>query len=181
MLGISKMRFMLTPNQEKYLQKIPESEKVLIKPFDSRATDVAADLLGEIKRIVPDFKVLFMGAAALGIAGQNDLDLYILCTEKDFAKYLPKLEQHFGPKIQGISIIKWEFTRDGFPVELYLTDPETPSMKEQIQLFELLKSSPNLRKEYEQIKLDSDGISFREYMRRKYDFFNRILGLNNGG
>ncbi len=168
---------MLTSSQEKYLQKIPENQTVSIKPFDPKAKGVASDIIAEIKQIVPKLKVLFMGAAALGIAGQNDLDLYILCPEKDFAKYLSKLEEHFGKRVQGISIIKWEFTRGGFPVELYLTDPETPLMKEQIQLFELLKSDPILRKEYEQIKLDSEGISFREYMRRKYEFFNRVLGL----
>lgn len=168
---------MLDANQEKYLQKIPENQVASIKPFDPRAKSVVADIVAEIKHTAPDLKVLFMGAAALGIAGQNDLDLYIFCPEQDFEKYLPGLEAHFGKKIQGISIVKWEFARDSFPVELYLTDPESPSMKEQIRMFEILKNDPKLLDEYEKIKLSSDGISFREYMRRKYEFFNRALGI----
>ncbi len=58
---------------------------------------------------------------------------------------------------------------------MYLTDPTTPSMQEQIKTFEILKNDPKLLKEYEQIKLSADGQSFREYMRRKYEFFNKIL------
>lgn len=168
---------MLTPNQEKYLQKIPETGRVSIKPFDQKVSSVAKIIIGEIKKIVPDLEVLFMGAAALGIAGQNDLDLYILCPEKDFGKYMTKLEEYFGKRVQGISVIKWEFAKDDFPVELYLTDPETSSTKEQIQLFEILKQNPGLLKVYEQIKLDSNGLTFREYMRGKYEFFNRVLGI----
>lgn len=57
-------------------------------------------------------------------------------------------------------------------------------MKEQIELFHIFKEKPDLLKEYEQIKLASNGIAFREYMRRKYEFFNKVLGgasdLNEG-
>ena len=69
------------------------------------------------------------------------------------------------------------FTRDNFDVELYLTDRNSPTLKEQIKTFEILRDNPKLQKEYEQIKLASNGLSFREYMRRKYEFFNKILGI----
>lgn len=97
---------MLTTNQQKFLQKIPENRKVSIKSFDPKARAVATDVIAEIKQTVPGLEILFMGAATLGIAGQNDLDLYILCPEKDFDKYLPKLEMKFCKKVQGMGIIK---------------------------------------------------------------------------
>lgn len=166
---------MLTPNQEKYLNKIPESVTVEVKPFDPKTHDVANEIIGQVKNVAPGLQVLFMGASALGIAGQNDIDIYICSPREDFDKYLPSLKELFGENRPSISIIKWELQRGGFDVELYLTDPDTPSMQEQIQVFEILRRNPDLLKEYESIKKSSDGASFREYMRRKYEFFNKIL------
>lgn len=57
-----------------------------------------------------------------------------------------------------------------------IADSESPSMKDQVRMFEILKNNSKLLKEYEQIKFASDGLSFREYMRRKYEFFNKVLG-----
>lgn len=64
---------------------------------------------------------------------------------------------------------------DGFNVELYLTDPNTPQMQEQIRVYELLKNNPDLLEEYGRIKKSADGMSMREYQRQKYEFYNRIL------
>lgn len=119
-----------------------------------------------------------MGASALGIAGQSDIDIYICCPTEDFGKYVPKLKQVFGENKYGISIIKWELAREGFHVELYLTDPTMQSMQEHIKVFDILKGDQNLRKEYESIKLSADGFSLRRYRELKYEFFNRILGEN---
>lgn len=165
----------LTEDQEKYLEKIPIDKKVKIVPFDPETPRIVDEIIGQVKNAVIDLEVKFMGASALGISGQGDIDLYILSPEKYFESYLPKLEEVFGPRVSGISIIKWELMRDGHEIEMYLTDPSTPSMQEQIKVFETLKNNPSLLKEYEEIKTSTNGQSFREYMRRKYEFFNKIL------
>lgn len=169
---------MLTENQEKYLEKIPESKIAKIKPWDPRTKEIAEDLIAKIRSTEPALSVLWMGASALRIAGQNDIDMYICASEKDFQKYLSSLENIFGKPVSGISIIKWKLQINGFDVELYLTDPGTPSMREQIKVFEILKSDPALREAYERLKLRVNGLSFREYMRRKYEFFNELLKGN---
>lgn len=168
-------KFMLTENQQKYLNRIPADKTVRIVPFDPKISGIVQEIKDKVKNAGINLEVNFIGASALGISGQGDIDLYILCPEKDFQIYLPKLEEIFGQKVQEISIIKWQFERGGHEIEMYLTDPTTPSMQEQIKVFEVLKNDPRLLKEYEKIKSSSDGLSFQEYMRRKYEFLNQIL------
>ena len=167
---------MLTKDQEKYLLKIPEDKKVKIVPYNPEAIEVVKGIKKKIFESDIDLEVLYMGASALGISGQGDIDLYVLCDEKNFSDYVPKLEKLFDHRVTGISIYKWQLNIGGFEVEMYLTDPKTPSMKEQIKVFEKLKSNKELLKKYESIKSSADNLSFREYMRRKYEFFNKILG-----
>lgn len=166
---------MLTADEEKYLQKIPSDKTVVIVPYDNNIPGIVQSIKEQIQNAGIDLEVKFLGASALTISGQGDIDLYIFCQEENFQTYLPRLEKIFGPKIAGVSIIKWEFERQGHEVELYLTDPSTPSMKAQIKVFEILRDNPTLVKEYEAIKSSADGKSFREYMKLKYEFFHRIL------
>src|SRR3989344_1100416 len=169
------LKYMLTENQEKYLQKISADKTVRIVSFDPKISGIVQEIKDKVTNAGINLEVKFMGASALGISGQGDIDLYIFCSEKDFQIYLPKLEEIFGPKVQGITIVKWQLEKEGHEVEMYLTDPNTPSMQEQIKVFEILKNDPLLLKEYEEIKSSADGQSFREYMKRKYEFFNKIL------
>ena len=171
---------MLTKNQEKYLQKIPVATIVQVRPWDPKAVAIANRLIDEIHSVIHGATVLFMGAAALGIAGQNDIDLYILHGENPNA-FIRKIVKIFGPPMPDISIVKWQFQRDGFDVELYISDPATESMREQIRIFEILRDDKQLRQRYEILKKASDGFALREYMRRKYEFFNELLNLDKFG
>lgn len=166
---------MLTPNQEKYLQTVPEDKVTIIQSFDPKVREAARRIIREIKNEMPELEAFFGGASALGIAGQNDIDINLLSTPEEYGKYLPALSDLFGqPTTTNPALIKWEFNKDGFGVELYLTDRNSPALQEQIKTYELLRDNKNLLKEYEQIKLASGGLPFREYMRRKYEFFNKI-------
>ncbi len=167
---------MLTPNQKKYLLTIPEDKVAVIKPFDPKVRDAADKITQRIKNESPDLEVVFGGASALGIAGQNDIDLNVSSSLEFFNSELPILRRLFGkPSISSQKLVKWEFKQDGFDVELYLSDRSSASLQEQIKTYELLRDNPAYQKEYEQIKLACNGLPFREYMRRKYEFFNKIL------
>jgi len=168
---------MLKPDQEKYLLTIPEDKIVRIQAFDPKVRVVAQKLIDQITSQFPDVKVFYIGASPLGIAGQNDIDLNIL-SEHKFDVYAEEFKKIFGEPVRANERrLRWELQRDGFDIELYLKKDIDEVFQEQITVFELLKGDSSLREEYERIKLDSDGLPFREYMRRKYEFFNRILGL----
>lgn len=170
-------KFMLTQNQEKYLQTIPENKIVKIIPYNPKVLEIVSEIKQKIQDAGINLAVEHMGASALGISGQGDIDLYILCDKKKYDQYLPKLEELFGKRISGISINKWNLEIQEIEVELYITDPTAPDMKEQIEVFQKLKQNPALLTEYETIKSMADGLSFREYMRRKYEFFNDIIKI----
>ncbi|TSC87289.1 MAG: Uncharacterized protein G01um101416_503 [Microgenomates group bacterium Gr01-1014_16] len=171
---------MLNQNQEKYLSTIPADKKVVIKPYDPKLKEIAETIIRSVHSIDPDLEVLFMGAAELGISGQGDLDLYILSKPSEFGKYISGLKDVFGePVKEKDTYVAWELIRNEIPVELYLTDPGdeiyNTSMKEQIDIFNILKSNPGLLKEYEDLKIRLNGQLFREYQRQKYEFYNRVL------
>lgn len=54
------------------------------------------ELVAKIHEVAPELEVLFMGAAALGLPGKNDLDLDILCEAKDIKRYADILKPIFG-------------------------------------------------------------------------------------
>jgi GrpB-like predicted nucleotidyltransferase (UPF0157 family) len=121
-------------------------------------------------------EVFHTGAAALKISGKNDLDFSILGVPEDFDSYLPALINVLGePQKRGWGNVRWEITRDGFPVDVHLTNKNSPGWKEHHKVFELLRDDPRLRGEYQILKEQSNGVSLREYQRRKYEFYNKIL------
>ncbi len=166
---------MLTENQEKYLLKIPTNKIVRIIPFDPNVVEIVNGIKDQISRAGINLEVKFIGAAALGISGQGDIDLYIFCPKRDFQVYLPNFELIFGKKVEGIGSIKWKFDRGGHEIEMYLTDPTTPSMQDQLKVFEILNNNSKLLEEYETIKSSANGKTFREYMKIKYEFYNKII------
>ena len=171
---------MITESQEKYLASLPNGKIIEIKPFDPGVQKVADEIIAQIKEALPNIDLHFGGSAALGMSGQNDIDISILYDLAERDRYVSVLQQLFGsPSRIGTSpknkSVKWEFRRESFDIEIYMTLRGSPAFQEQIKVFELLSQNKALRDEYEQIKLPYGPIDFKEYTRKKYEFFNRIL------
>lgn len=167
---------MLIPDEIDYLNKIPADKKVNIHPFDPKVAGVAEDLIHSISNIFPDLEVKHMGASAIGISGQNDIDIYAFSEPKDFERFLPGLVKLFGePLHRHETFIEWKFKREEFDIEFYLTTKDSKTMSKQIAVFETLKNNKDLLKKYEKLKESMNGKSFREYQENKYEFYHRIL------
>jgi hypothetical protein len=168
---------MLNKAQKRYLNTISASAIAIIKPWDSKAAKVAKKLLDQLKNTVPELEVFWSGALALGISGVNDIDFSILSRPEEFEKYLPALIRVLGePQKKGKENIRWEIERDGYPVDVYLTDIDSPVLAEHKKVFKLLQNNKDLLEEYKNLKEAASGLPLREYQRRKYEFYNRILG-----
>lgn len=166
---------MLTIEQENYLQTLPD-DPITVSPWDPNTNKIAGELITKIKIIFPELEVLYTGASALGIAGKNDIDISILDEIKNFEEHLPKFIELLGqPLKKGQKNIRWEFNKDGYDVDVFLTDKNSPQIKEQKKTFELLRDNPLLLNEYRKIKETAYGLNRHEYQRRKYEFFNRII------
>lgn len=167
---------MLTKDEVDYLNKIPKDKKIYIYPFDTKSVDTADEIIKSINSIYPDIEVKHMGASALRISGQKDLDIYAFSNPTNFGKYLPGLTKILGEPIhKHETFIEWGFDKNGFSVQFYLTQKDSPTMQKQFKVFEILKNNPDLLKEYENLKSSLNGKSFKEYQEKKYIFYHKIL------
>ena len=115
---------------------------------------------------------------ALGIAGQNDLDINFMTTPERINKYLRTFIKLFGqPRDTAENTAVWTFYREELGVDMWLSDPLAESSAEQWKLYLILRHDPELRAEYEKLKLPFDGKSYKDYQRAKYEFYNRVLGI----
>jgi len=167
---------MLTWGEEDYLSKIPEDKRVKIFPYVEEIEKIADEITNKVHEVMPELEVKHMGASSLKLSGQGDIDIYIFSRPKEFGKYKLKLVEIFGNfKNEKYDSVAWKFEAGGHDVELYLTDPTSEPMQRQIKVTQKLKENASLRDEYEKLKEELNGKSFREYQRRKYEFYHKIL------
>lgn len=166
----------LTKDEENYIAKIPNDKIVNIYPFNNRITKTVHEITSSIIKIYPDLEIKHMGASALEISGQNDIDIYAFSDPKDFSKYLSGLIKIFGKPLHvHETFIEWGFIKNEFDTEFYLTSKDSETMKKQIEVFETLSNDKNLLKDYQKLKESMNGKSLKEYQRKKYEFYHKIL------
>lgn len=169
---------MLTEGQIKYLAKVPDDQKMIVKPFNPKGLDIVNQIIAEIKTVEPDLEVICLGSLPLKIAGQEDIDISAFCIREEQPKHLDNFKKLFGePTRKGTNSMGWDFHKEGFSVSVWLTDPTVETTRAQVQVFNMLKNDPKLLKEYEDIKLSAKDLTYKEYQIRKYEFYNRILGI----
>ncbi len=167
---------MLTESQSNYLLTIPETQIAVVNPWDPKAAQFAKELVAKINAVIPGVEVFWSGALALGISGLNDVDLSILSRPADFEKHLPKLVSVLGePTKKNEENILWRIILDGHKVDAYLGDKDSESIQLHKKIFNILKNDPKLLDEYRLLKEGANSLPFREYQKRKYEFYNRIL------
>jgi GrpB-like predicted nucleotidyltransferase (UPF0157 family) len=167
---------MIKESQEKYLATKPDGQIVIVKPFDPHVQVVATEMIETLKSVMPNLPIHWGGASALGIAGQNDIDINILSAPEEYENYIPVIVKIYGEPTRKGTSVTWNFVKDGYDVDLHLGDKNSPRLQEQLKVFEILSQNKELRDEYERIKLPYGPIDYKEYMRKKYAFFNEVVG-----
>ena len=167
---------MLNADELNYLKKIPHNKKFIYQEFNTQTKNIYDDISRKINKLFPNITIIQLGASALGIGGQNDIDIYILAKKTNFKIYLNNLINLFGTSnSENETSIAWKFSVKGLSVELYLTDPNSQSMKRQLAVFKILNKNNSLRQEYDDLKRKLSGKNFKEYQKQKYIFYHRIL------
>ena len=168
---------MLTEGQKNYLAKLPPERAediITVHPYNPQTKEIANEVIEQIKGVVPDADARFMGASALGISGQNDVDIYIICPPEMKEIYLSKLSPVFVEHVKN----KWQWFKDGVEVSVYLSDPSDYKFQEQLKIFDILKTNPEVLKKYKLLKESVSGKTYRDYQIAKYEFYNKELGIN---
>ena len=147
-----------------------------LRPWSPRLIQVAEETIAGIKTTCPELEVLFMGAAALGLPGKNDIDLDILCKVEDVQKYAKKLIPLLGePKELTDKIAAWDFMKNGYEIDCILSDPTISHVPIQKKRFEILRDSPELLEEYKILKIKCDRLPYEEYEKIKIEFFEKLV------
>lgn len=170
---------MLQPHQTEHIASVPKDKITRILPFDPATQAVARDIAERTKAAVPGGEVFHIGSSKFGIAGENDIDMTVVAGDK-FTEAYNFFEEWYGKPVKTAlhdNYAMWEWKENGFPVELHLIDVKKPYFEEQLKTQAILEGNEALRAEYEQMKLVCDGLPYTEYLKRKYEFWNKIVGL----
>jgi phosphatidyl-myo-inositol alpha-mannosyltransferase len=170
--------FLIQPRNYLYLLTYPTRKKVALEKCDPNVINISNNLKEMMINAGLNLKINFIGSSQLEIAGQRDIDILIECSTIDFEKYIPVLEKLFGPyKKKKRHFIEWFFNTEGYEVELVLIDPNSSKFREQMASFNILSRNKIILREYEKLKNSANGLSIREYQKRKILFFHRIISL----
>ncbi len=166
---------MLTQDQENYLNTLPTDVFISITPPNPRCKEIAQELIATARSRYPDIEARFLGAAALGISGVNDVDLDFMVSPLAFPAYLETFKELFGePRDTSADSAVWTFFIEGIEIDMWLSNPDSESSIDQWKKHQLLAGSTDLIKQYEEIKLACNGKSYQEYVRAKYQFFDGL-------
>ena len=169
---------MLTLEQEKWIAHLSDVNKISIVPFDP----TAEEKFQRVKQKVQDSLgtrtlVEHHGATSLRISGQDEIDVYIPTPGAKFNSLINPLKTLFGePRslypLERARVVTEEL---GKHVDVFLINEEHDGWKNGVKFEAYLKFHPEALEEYRQLKENGDGLSVREYYRRKTEFINGIL------
>lgn len=170
---------MLTEEQEKWINHLSDERKVEILEYNPKVKDVFEVAKKKILNFLPEMDVLHCGSTALEISGQGEIDLYIPVLEKRFDNYLAKLVAHFGEPGSVYPQKRARFVKyiDGIKIEIFLVNKEADDWKNLIKFENYLRKNKSASREYEKLKQESNGLSVREYYRKKLEFISVRLTL----
>lgn len=165
---------MLSVEQENYLKTIPTTRLTHIQPYNPVIDRISGDLISKIGSKIPLSDIAYIGASALKISGQNDIDINVLSVKENFNNYKEILIELFGAPTLSGSSIEWQMEIEGFEATAYLTDKHSKGINDQINIFNILNNNPSLLSEYEKIKSKYNNLPYRDYQKAKYEFYNKI-------
>ena len=169
---------MLTKDQQKWVDHLSDVDTINILPFNTNVGKIFEEIKEQIKLILgKETEVVHRGASGLGISGQSEIDVYIPVRAEKIEPMASKMEVVFGkPK----SIYPEERTKfikfvEGTKLEIILVNKACKSWIDGEIFNTYLKKNISVLEEYRKLKEDGNGLSVREYYRRKIEFINDIL------
>lgn len=169
---------MLTAEQEKWIAHLSDKNKISIFPFDPTAEEKFRKVKRRIQDTVgKEIPVVHRGATSLGISGQDEIDVYVPIQQVRFDSLLIPLKRVFGePKsLYPLQRARFITEEDKKHIDVFLINEDDEGWRNGV-LFEIyLRSHSKALEDYRKLKEDGNGLSVREYYRRKLEFFNEIL------
>lgn len=169
---------MLTAEQERWVNHLRDDDHVTIKPFDRTSVEIFERVKTKIQtNLGKEIPVEHHGATSLGISGQDEIDIYVPVPQDEFNSTMPKLKILFGKPRSNYPFERARFVtfEKEKHVDVFLINEESNGWKNCIKFESHLRTHPEDLEAYRLLKEDGNGLSTREYYRRKIGFINNIL------
>lgn len=87
---------MITPEQEKWLSHLNNTNSTKVYPYDPSSERKFEVIKERVQKVLGSgFEVVHKGASSLGISGQGELDIYVPVEAGDFDKALSLVSREF--------------------------------------------------------------------------------------
>ncbi|MDO8496867.1 MAG: GrpB family protein [bacterium] len=172
---------MLTPEQEKWIETLSSDRTISIVPYDPRTEELFDRVRDKIKGVLgPDINVCHVGASSFGISGQDEIDVQVPVEIEKFPVYIPLLEIIFG-EVRKIypTRVRFEVKEDGKKIDFALVDANNEDWLNHVRFQNYMKNHPLELERYRTLKEELNGMTVKEYYRRKTEYINEILDLAN--
>jgi GrpB-like predicted nucleotidyltransferase (UPF0157 family) len=169
---------MLRPKQKKWLAHLSDDNHTTIIPWDPRSPQIFEAVKNKIRDTLGEnVNVKHCGATALGISGQDEIDIYVPVPPARFDQLLVLLTQTFGPPKSCYPQERARFDTDhsGKNVDVFLINQECRGWTDGVKFETYLKTHPEALEAYRQLKESGNGLSTRAYYTQKIEFINDIL------
>lgn len=169
---------MLTLEQEKWITHLSDVDRIKICPFDPNAEEKFQKVKLKIQQFLGENTIVeHRGATSLGISGQDEIDVYIPVSLKDFDSVFSVLKVVFGEprSLYPMERARFVTEEEGKHIDVFLINEESDGWIDGVRFESYLKTHPGDLEKYRNLKEDGNGLSVREYYRGKIEFINNIL------
>ncbi len=173
---------MLTEEQEKWINHLSDTDQIKIVSFDPRSQEEFEQVRSLIQsKFGSSVRVEHRGASSLGISGQNEIDIYVPAPADSFEDLVIKLTELFGEPRSHYPLERARFAVSGIGkkrIDVHLMNEEHSGWLNCKRFEAYLRAHPKALEEYRLLKESGDGLSTREYYRKKLEFINESLEKN---
>lgn len=169
---------MLTPAQRAWIDHLSDTEQIRIIPYDVSVPERFERIRERIREILGDeFPAEHHGATSFGISGQDEIDVYVPVPVDRFDETVGRLSEVLGEPGSLYLSDRARFTieDDGKRVDIFPINKDHENWKATLAFERCLREKPEVLARYREMKESCDGLSVREYYRRKYEFVDEVL------
>jgi len=175
---------MLTSEQEVWINHLSDTDCVHIIPYDTKAPEIFERIRKRIRSILSDtYPIEHHGATSLGISGQDEVDIYIPVPPEHFDSVVARLSRELGEPGSVYAGNRARFTlfEERKRIDIFPINREHENWKATLAFERHLRTHADELDRYRDLKESGNGLSVREYYRRKYEFIDTILSTSGFG
>jgi GrpB-like predicted nucleotidyltransferase (UPF0157 family) len=166
------------PMSDDWFMKFSNTKKVKIVQYDPKIKDIFEEFKQILIQQLGKIEIKHMGASALSISGQGEIDLYIPTTPTKFNSLVKEITKLYGkPGSLDNDWARFNYTYKNTEIEIMVMHKNCSDYIDNTMFFNYLKTHPIDAKKYEQLKQKYAKVSKREYYKQKGIFIRNILKL----